>query len=98
MKKLIMICITAAVMMAPLAAYARPVRVIVGPGFGWGGWGWDHPDLGPYPYGYFNFAPETGPVKFDTRLQDAEGQICCAYAPAVGKLQTIPLPPTSHSI
>ena len=30
MKKLIMICITAAVMMAPLAAYARPGRVFVG--------------------------------------------------------------------
>ena len=35
MKKLIMICIMAAVMMAPLAAYARPGRVFVGPGFGW---------------------------------------------------------------
>src|SRR5713101_8544836 len=67
MKKLIMICIPAAVMMAPLAAYARPGRVFVGPGFGWGYspyWG-----AYPYPNGYYGYAAATGAVKFDTKVK-----------------------------
>jgi hypothetical protein len=100
MKKLIMICITAAVMMAPLAAYARPVRVIVGPGFGWGGWGWYNPYWGPYPYpyGYYNYVPETGAVKFHTDVKDAEVYIDGAYAGTVGKLKTIHLRPGTYNI
>jgi hypothetical protein len=35
MKRLMMLCIAAAMMMAPLAAFARPGRVFVTPAFGW---------------------------------------------------------------
>jgi hypothetical protein len=83
MKKLMMICITAAVMMAPLAAYARPGGVYVAPAFGWG---WSSPYWGPYPYpyGYYDYAPATGAVKFDTNVKDAEIYIDGAYAGTVG--------------
>jgi hypothetical protein len=95
MKKLMMICITAAVMMAPLAAYGRPVRVFVGPSFGWG---WYSPYWGAYPYGYYGYAPATGALKFDTNVKDAEVYIDGAYAGTVGKLKTMNLRPGSYDI
>jgi hypothetical protein len=94
MKKVLMICITAAVMMAPLAAHAS--RVIVAPAFGWGYspyWG-----AYPYPYGYYGYAPATGGVKFDTSVKDAEVYIDGAYAGTVGKLKTMYLRPGSYDI
>ena len=94
MKKVLMICITAAVMMAPLAAHAS--RVIVAPAFGWGYspyWG-----AYPYPYGYYGYAPATGAVKFDTDVKDAEVYINGAYAGTVGKLKTLNLRPGSYDI
>ena len=97
MKKLMMICITAAVMLAPLAAYARPGRIYVAPGFGWG---WYSPYWGgyPYPYGDYYYAPTTGAVKFDTKVKDAEVYIDGAYAGTVGKLKTMNLRPGSYDI
>jgi hypothetical protein len=94
MKKVLMICITAAAMMAPLAAHAS--RVIVAPAFGWGYspyWG-----AYPYPYGYYGYAPATGGVKFDTSVKDAEVYIDGAYAGTVGKLKTMYLRPGSYDI
>jgi hypothetical protein len=96
MKKLMMIFLTAVVMMAPLAAYARPGRVFVGPGFGWGYspyWGGY-----PYPYGYYGYYPATGAVKVDTKVKDAEVYIDGAYAGTVGKLKTMNLRPGSYDI
>jgi hypothetical protein len=97
MKKLMMICITAAVMMAPLAANARVGRVFVTPGFGWG---WYSPYWGAYPYGYgyYGYGPATGAVKFDTSVKDAEVYIDGAYAGTVGKLKTMHLRPGSYDI
>ena len=95
MKKIIMICVAAAVIMAPLASYARPVRVVVAPGFGWG---WYSPYWGPYPYAYYDYAPMTGAVKFDTNIKDAEVYIDGAYAGTVGKLKTMNLRPGSYDI
>ena len=83
-------------MMAPLAANARPVRVFVGPGPGWGYspyWG-----AYPYPYGYYGYAPATGAVKFDTIVRDAEVYIDGGYAGTVGKLKTMQLRPGSYDI
>jgi hypothetical protein len=94
-KKVMMICIMAAVMMAPLAAYARPGRVFVAPAFGGG---WYYPYWGPYPYGYYEYAPTTGAVKFDTSVRDAEVYIDGAYAGTVGKLKTMQLRPGSYDI
>jgi PEGA domain-containing protein len=91
MKKIIMICITAAVMMAPLAAYARG-RVFIGSGFGWG------PYWGPYPYSYYGYGPATGGMKFDTKVKEAEVYIDGAYAGTIGKLKTMYLRPGSYDI
>ena len=95
MKKLLLIALTAAVMMAPLSAYARPVRVFVGPGYGWGYSYWG---AYPYPYGYYGYGPATGAVKFDTKVKDAEVYINGAYAGTVGKLKTMNLRPGSYDI
>jgi hypothetical protein len=95
MKKVLMVCITAALMMAPLAAHAS--RVIVAPAFGWGGYG---PYWGPYPYpyGYYGYTPATGAVKFDTSVKEAEVYIDGAYAGTVRKLKTMYLRPGSYDI
>ena len=98
MKKLMMICITAAMMLAPLGAYARAVRVVVAPGFGYG---WYAPYAwGPYGYGYgyYGYAPETGAVKFDTKVKDAEVYVNGAYAGTIGKLKTMNFRPGSYDI
>jgi hypothetical protein len=95
MKKLMMLCTAAAMMMiTPLAAFGRPVRVVVAPGFGWG---WYSPYWGPYPYAY-GYAPATGAVKIDTKVKDAEVYIDGAYAGTVGKLKTMNLRPGSYDI
>jgi len=99
MKKMAMILVAAAVMMAPLASYARPVHVFIGPRFGWGpGFGWYSPYWGPYPYGYYGYAPATGSLKFDTNVKDAEVYINGAYAGTVGKLKTMNLRPGSYDV
>jgi hypothetical protein len=96
MKKLMMICITAAVMLAPLAAYARGTRVIVAPGLGYG---YYSPYWGGYPYPYgFDYVPTTGAVKFDTDVKDADVYIDGAYAGTVRKLKTVNLRPGSYDI
>ena len=99
MKKVV-ICITVAVMMAPLAAYGRPVRIFVAPSWGWYSPYWYSPYWGayPYPYEYYNYAPATGAVKFDTSVKEAEVYIDGAYAGTVGKLKTIHLRPGSYDI
>ncbi len=98
MKKLMMLCVAAAVMMmAPLAAFGRPVRVLVAPPVGFG---WYSPYWGPYPYayGYYDYIPATGAVKFDTGVKDAEVYIDGAYAGTVGKLKTMNLRPGTYDI
>ena len=97
MKKLMLLCIAAAMMILPAAAFGRPVRVFVAPVYGWGGYS---PYWGPYPYGYgyYGYAPATGAVKFDTDVKDAEVYIDGAYAGTVGKLKTVNLRPGSYDI
>jgi hypothetical protein len=88
----------AAVMMAPVAASARPLRVLVAPGFGWG---WYSPYWGVYAYpydGYYGYGRATGAVKFDTKVKDAEIYINGAYAGTTGKLKNLNLRPGSYDI
>jgi hypothetical protein len=97
MKKLLLTCVTAAVLLVPVAAQAARFGVFVGPGFGWG-YG---PYWGPYPYGFYGgyyYGPATGAVKFDTRVKDAGVFINGAYAGTVGKLKTLHLRPGSYNI
>ena len=97
MKKLMMLCTAAAMMIVPAVAFGRPVRVFVAPAYGWG---WYSPYWGPNPYGYgyYGYAPATGAVKFDTDVKDAEVYIDGAYAGTVGKLKTVNLRPGSYDI
>jgi hypothetical protein len=106
MKKLLLTCMTAAVLMLPAAAQAMPhfvgggrFGVFVGPSFGWG---WYNPYWGYWgPYGYYGgyyYGPATGAVKFDTRVKDAEVFINGAYAGTVGKLKTLHLRPGSYNL
>jgi hypothetical protein len=97
MKKLMLLCIAAGMMILPAAAFGRPVRIFVAPAYGWGGYS---PYWGAYPYGYgyYGYAPATGAVKFDTHVKDAEVYIDGAYAGTVGKLKSVNLRPGSYDI
>lgn len=97
MKKLMMTCITAAMMLAPLGAYARGVRFVVAPGFGYGYYA-PYGYWGAYPYGYYGYGPATGAVKFDTKVKDAEVYVNGAYAGSIGKLKTMNFRPGSYDI
>ena len=103
MKKLIITGTLATLLLAPLAALARPATIffrpapmiVVHPGFAWG-WG---PYWGPYPYyGYYGNAPETGALKFDTKDKSAEVYVNGAYAGTIGELKTMHLKPGSYDI
>ena len=111
MKKLMFTGIMATLLLAPLAAFARPrvafVRpapvVVVHPRFGWGlGWGgfWGPgPYWGSYPYyGYYDNTPETGALKFDTKDKSAQVYVDGAYAGTIGELKTMHLKPGSYDI
>jgi len=97
MKKLLLVCMTVAVLSVPVAAQAARVGVFVGPAFGWG---WYGPNWGPYPYGFYGgyYYPATGAVKFDTSVKNAAVYINGAYAGTVGKLKTLHLRPGSYNI
>ena len=97
MKKVWLIAIAVAAMMAPVGAFARPLRVLVAPSVGWG---WYSPYWGPapYPYGYYPYAPTTGAVKFDSKAKDAAVYVNGAYAGTIGKLKTMNLRPGSYEI
>jgi hypothetical protein len=105
MKKLLLTCMTFAVLLVPAAPQAMAAHfvggrfgVFVGPGFGWG---WYSPYWGPYPYGFYGgyyYAPATGAVKFDTSVKDAEVFINGAYAGTVAKLKTLHLRPGRYNI
>ena len=105
MKKLLMTCMTFTVLLvlaAPEALAARFVGgrfgVFVGPAYGWG---WFAPYWGPYPYGYYGgyyYGTETGSVKFDTSVKNAEVYINGAFAGTVGKLKAVHLRSGSYNI
>ena len=98
------IALLAALCIAPVAS-ARP-RVFIGGYFGPGfygpayygpawygpGWGWSA------PYGYYEGAPTTGSVKFDTKDKNAEVYVDGGYAGTVAELKTFRLRPGDHNI
>lgn len=82
MKRFLLACAAALMLVAPAAAQHRRI-VVVAPA-----WGWYSPFWGPYPYAYGYYAAQpTGQVKIDTKAKDAEVFIDGAYAGTVGKLK-----------
>jgi hypothetical protein len=49
-------------------------------------------------YGYYDNAPQTGALKFDTHDKNAEVYVNGAYAGTVGKLKKMHLQPGSYDI
>jgi hypothetical protein len=110
MKKLMLVA-SAALMMLPLAAAARGRSAVFAgprfyagprfvPSYRWFGYGYDNPFYAPYayrPYGVFR-TPNTGDVKLDTKVKDAQVFINGAYAGTAGKLKNMHLRPGSYNI
>ena len=80
MKKGLLILAAALMTMAPMSASAA-VRVFVGGPVVYGG-GWYRPFWGPYwgPYAAYGYYPNSGQVKIDTKVRDAQVFINGAYA------------------
>jgi len=97
MKKGLLTLAVAVMTMAPISAPAA-VRVFVGGGpVVYGGWYapfWG-PYWGPYRYGYF---PNSGEVKLDTKVKDAQVFINGAFAGTTHDNRTMHLRPGNYNI
>jgi hypothetical protein len=95
MKKGLLTLAFALMTLAPISASAA-VRVFVGGGYG----GFYAPYWGPYygyGYGYGNY-PNSGEVKLDTKVKDAEVFIDGAYAGTTHDNRTMHLRPGNYNI
>jgi len=100
MKKGLLILAATLVTMLPVSAQAvvRVAHPRVFVGGGWYGPGWYNPYWGPYyPYGAYAY-PNTGEVKIDTKVKDAQVFINGAYAGATHDNKTMHLRPGSYAI
>ena len=96
MKKAMLIMATALLALAPITASAG-VRVFVGPGFYGPGW------YSPYWAGYWGPGPyytyaNSGEVKLDTKVKDAQVFINGAYAGTTKDNKTMHLRPGNYNI
>jgi hypothetical protein len=97
MKKTFLAVAFALMTLAPMSASAA-VRVFVG-----GGYGWYRPYWGPYwgmgyyPGPYYAY-PNSGEVKLDTKVKDAQVFINGAYAGTTHENKTMHLRPGSYNI
>ena len=98
MRKGMLVLATALMTLAPFSASAA-VRgfVVVGrPYYG----GWYSPFWGPYwgPYWGYSYYPNSGEVKLDTKVKDAEVFINGSYAGTTHDNKTMHLRPGSYNI
>ncbi len=102
MKKKLMVLAAAVMMLAPIGASAavRGFVAVGGPYYGgwyrpyWGPyWGWGPGYTGPY---YVN--PNSGEVKLDTKVKDAQVFINGAYAGTTHENKTMHLRPGAYNI
>jgi len=98
MRKGMLVLATALMTLAPFSASAA-VRgfVVVGrPYYG----GWYSPFWGPYwgPYWGYSYYPNSGEVKLDTKVKDAEVFINGSYAGTTHDNKTMHLRPGNYSI
>ena len=99
MKKLLILVAGAMMTIAPAMAarvvvVGRPFGGFYGPGFYGSYWG---PGYGPYAYGFAPYA-NTGQVKIDTKVKDAEVFINGSFAGTVKDVHTMHLRPGNYTI
>jgi hypothetical protein len=102
MKKGLLVLVAVAMALAPMSASAAVVRggfVAIGPGY-YGGWYspywgpyWGPAYMGPY-YAY----PNSGEVKLDTKVKDAQVFIDGSYAGTTHENKTMRLRPGTYNI
>ena len=102
MKKGLLLLAAAVMALAPLSASAAGVRggfVVGGPRFygGWYGPYWG-PYWGPWGYGPYDVYPNSGEVKLDTKVRDAQVFINGAYAGTTHENKTMRLRPGAYNI
>ena len=96
MKKGLMTLAVALMMLAPMSASAaiRGFVVVGGPYYG----GWYRPYWGPYWGPGWGYWPNSGEVKLDTKVKDAQVFINGAYAGTTHENKTMHLRPGSYNI
>jgi hypothetical protein len=96
MKKLMLVFLGLALIL-PASARMHPVRVGVGFGPAFGPWGYGYP---PYVYGGYGWGghPNSGQVKIETDVRDAEVLINGAYAGTVRSLKSMWLREGSYNL
>ncbi len=111
MKKRLLVLAAALMTLAPVSASAagfvavgRPYHVAFyrpfwGPSFGWG-WGWGPGYWGPgyWGPGYYGYYPNTGEIKLDTKVKDAQVFVNGAYAGTTHDNKTMYLRPGQYKI
>ena len=109
MKKLLLLGLMAATLL-PMNAFARSrVGVVIRPSFGYyGGYGpgfyrpyWGY-GYAPYAYGYGPYwgysRPNTGQVKLDTKVKDAEVLVNGNYAGTTKEMKSMNLKPGDYNL
>jgi hypothetical protein len=97
MKKGLLILAAALMTLAPVSASAA-VRVFVGAGYPYYGYGFYRPFWGPYWGPYYYAHPNAGEVKLDTKVKDAQVFINGAYAGTTHENKSMYLRPGSYNI
>jgi hypothetical protein len=102
MKKGLLVLAAVVVALAPMTASATAVRggvVVVGPGV-YGGWYAPYwgPYWGPVYRGPYYMYPNSGEVKLDTKVKDAQVFIDGAYAGTTQSNKTMRLRPGTYNI
>ena len=101
MKKRLLVAVAALMTLAPISGSAAIGGVVVvgRPYYGWGG-GFYRPFWGPYwgPYYGGYYYPNSGEIKLDTKVKDAQVFINGAYAGTTHENKTMHLRPGSYNI
>ncbi len=99
MKKGLLTLAAALMTLAPMSASAA-IRGVVVVGRPYFGYGWYAPYWGPYwgPYGGYGYYPNSGEVKLDTKVKDAQVFINGAYAGTTHDNKTMHLRPGNYNI
>jgi hypothetical protein len=102
MKKGLLVLIAALMLLAPMSASAAGFVVVGRPYYSYGAfyrpfwgpyWGW-----GPGYYGPYYYYPNSGEIKLDTKVKDAQVFINGAYAGTTHENKTMHLRPGSYNV